>query len=577
MRFSNLLLLLLTTTVFAQKDLSYPTVFEQGNGNQSATYQETIAYYELLAQNFPTIQIKKMGLTDSGQPLHIVIFNAEKKFSFETIQQNKAVLLINNGIHAGEPDGIDATIQLYRDLALGKISSPKNTVVVTIPVYNIGGALNRNATSRANQDGPELYGFRGNARNYDLNRDFIKADTRNTASFAGIFQLTNPDVFIDNHVSNGADYQYKLTYIMTQQNKIGSIIGNYLDQEMMPALVASLQKKSLETTPYVNAFSETPDQGFAQFFDSPRYSTGYTSLFNTIGFVVETHMLKKYSERVKATYEFMRSTIDYTDANFKQIKQKRVANQSLYLPGANYTIKWALDTTKITPFTFLGFEAGHKKSEATTADRLYYDRTKPFKKEIPYLKEYQPTKQIKIPKAYIIPQGFWNITALLKNNGIEYQELKKDSTITVESYRIADYKTATSAYEGHYLHRDTQLTTQKREVKFSKGDYVVPTQQEGVKYIIETLEPEGIDSFFNWNFFDTMLQQKEGFSDYVFEDTAALLLKENPKLNEAMRQKMIQDTTFAKNPEAQLDWIYKNSVYYEKAHLQYPIYRVLAP
>lgn len=577
MRFSNLLLLLLTTTVFAQKDLSYPTVFEQGNGNQSATYQETIAYYELLAQNFPTIQIKKMGLTDSGQPLHIVIFNAEKKFNFETIQQNKAVLLINNGIHAGEPDGIDATMQLYRDLALGKISSPKNTVVVTIPVYNIGGALNRNATTRANQDGPELYGFRGNARNYDLNRDFIKADTRNTASFAGIFQLTNPDVFIDNHVSNGADYQYKLTYIMTQQNKIGSILGNYLDQEMMPALVASLQKKSLETTPYVNAFSETPDQGFAQFFDSPRYSTGYTSLFNTIGFVVETHMLKKYSERVKATYEFMRSTIDYTDANFKQIKQKRVANQSLYLPGANYTIKWALDTTKITPFTFLGFEAGHKKSEATTADRLYYDRTKPFKKEIPYLKEYQPTKQIKIPKAYIIPQGFWNITALLKNNGIEYQELKKDSIITVESYRIADYKTATSAYEGHYLHRDTQLTTQKREVKFSKGDYVVPTQQEGVKYIIETLEPEGIDSFFNWNFFDTMLQQKEGFSDYVFEDTAALLLKENPKLNEAMRQKMIQDTTFAKNPEAQLDWIYKNSVYYEKAHLQYPIYRVLAP
>ncbi len=577
MRFSNLLLLLLTTTVFAQKDLSYPTVFEQGNGNQSATYQETIAYYELLAQNFPTIQIKKMGLTDSGQPLHIVIFNAEKKFNFETIQQNKAVLLINNGIHAGEPDGIDATMQLYRDLALGKISSPKNTVVVTIPVYNIGGALNRNATTRANQDGPELYGFRGNARNYDLNRDFIKADTRNTVSFAGIFQLTNPDVFIDNHVSNGADYQYKLTYIMTQQNKIGSIIGNYLDQEMMPALVASLQKKSLETTPYVNAFSETPDQGFAQFFDSPRYSTGYTSLFNTIGFVVETHMLKKYSERVKATYEFMRSTIDYTDANFKQIKQKRVANQSLYLPGGNYTIKWALDTTKITPFTFLGFEAGHKKSEATTADRLYYDRTKPFKKEIPYLKEYQPTKQIKIPKAYIIPQGFWNITALLKNNGIEYQELKKDSTITVESYRIADYKTASSAYEGHYLHRDTQLTTQKREVKFSKGDYVVPTQQKGVKYIIETLEPEGIDSFFNWNFFDTMLQQKEGFSDYVFEDTAALLLKENPKLNDAMRQKMIQDTTFAKNPEAQLDWIYKNSVYYEKAHLQYPIYRVLAP
>jgi hypothetical protein len=91
--------------------------------------------------------------------------------------------------------------------------------------YNIGGALNRNSTSRANQDGPEVYGFRGNARNYDLNRDFIKSDTRNTKSFVEI--IINADVFIDNHVSNGSDYQYKLTYIMTQHNKLGTVLGDF--------------------------------------------------------------------------------------------------------------------------------------------------------------------------------------------------------------------------------------------------------------------------------------------------------------------------------------------------------------
>lgn len=301
MRIFAIPLLFLTFSIFAQKVNKYDTFFEKGNGNQSASYQETIKYYKLLATDFPSVEMREMGLTDSGERLHIVIFNPEKRFNFREIQKNKAVILINNGIHAGEPDGIDATMLLYRDLALGKIKIPKNTVLVTIPVYNIGGALNRNSTSRANQDGPEEYGFRGNARNYDLNRDFIKSDTRNTKSFAEIFHKTNPDVFIDNHVSNGSDYQYKLTYIMTQHNKLGEALGDYLNAEMMPSIVADLQKKNIETTPYVNAFGETPDNGFSQFFESPRFGTGYTSLFNTIGFVVETHMLKKYADRVKVT------------------------------------------------------------------------------------------------------------------------------------------------------------------------------------------------------------------------------------------------------------------------------------
>ena len=238
MRFLTILLLLCSLTILAQKQTKYDTFFEKRNGNQSATYQETIAYFQLLANDFETIDIKTMGLTDSGEPLHIVTFNSDATFDFEVIQKNKAVLLINNGIHAGEPDGIDASMQFFRDLALGKIKAPKNTVIVCIPVYNIGGALNRNSSTRANQSGPEEYGFRGNARNYDLNRDFIKSDTRNTKSFVEIFHITNPDVFIDNHVSNGSDYQYKLTYIMTEPSKLGAVLGSYLRKEMMPSLVS---------------------------------------------------------------------------------------------------------------------------------------------------------------------------------------------------------------------------------------------------------------------------------------------------------------------------------------------------
>ena len=575
MRFFTFLFLLFSISLLAQKTNKYDTFFEKGNGNQTGTYQETIAYYQLLANDFPTIEMQKMGLTDSGEPLHIVIFNPEKQFNFRNIQKNKAVILLNNGIHAGEPDGIDASMQLFRDLALGKIIAPKNTVIVCIPVYNIGGVLNRNSTSRANQDGPEIYGFRGNARNYDLNRDFIKTDTRNTKSFVEIFHKINPDIFIDNHVSNGADYQYKLTYIMTQHNKLGTVLGNFLNTEMMPSLVSDLQKKGIETTPYVNAFADIPDKGFAQYFESPRYATGYTSLFNTIGFVVETHMLKKYAERVKVTYEYMRSAIDYTDTNYTKIKQLRLKNEEQYKPQKSYTIKWEIDTTKAIPFSFLGYEASYKKSDVTTGNRLFYDRTKPYKKDVLFSKEYKSTREIVIPAAYIIPKGFWPVIELLKSNGIQMQQIKKDTLIEVESYKIADFKTTNSAYEGHYLHRNTTTASQIKKMAFTKGDYIISTAQKGIKYLLETLEPEAVDSFFNWNFFDTILQQKEGYSEYVFEDTATQILKENPKLKAELEQKKQSDTNFSKSPEAQLDWVYKHSVYYENAHLQYPVYRIL--
>ncbi|NUY82143.1 M14 family metallopeptidase [Flavobacterium sp. MAH-1] len=570
-----LLLFVLATSVFAQKK-DFKTPFEKGNGNQSATYDETVAFYNDLAANFETISINDGRPEDSGEILQLIVFDPDKIF-FDP-EHKKTVILINNGIHAGEPDGIDATMMLFRDLATGKIKTPKNTIIATIPVYNIGGMLNRNSTTRINQDGPEQYGFRGNSRNYDLNRDFIKADTGNTWGFARFFQLLDPEIFIDNHVSNGADYQYVLTYIMTNHNRLGKSLGDFLNKEMTPTLVSDLKKKKVESTPYVNAWGETPDaRGFAQFDDSPRYATGYTSLFNSVGFVVETHMLKKYDKRVKATYAFMVSALDYAEKNGGEIKARRRENAMEFVPGTKYPLTWTIDSAKVEKLGFLGYEGSYKKSDVTTGDRLFYDRKKPYKKTIPFYKEYKPVKEVAIPEYYLIPQGWWNVTRLLANNGIESTRIDNDTVIEVESYKIADFKTATNAYEGHYNHRQTKVTTSKVKMNFRAGDYLIPTRQKGVKYLMETLEPEAGDSFFNWNFFDTILQQKEGYSDYVFEDLAAEILKDNPKLKAELDEKRKSDAEFAKNPGAQLDWVYKHSDHYEKAHLQYPVYRIVSP
>jgi hypothetical protein len=573
MRFIKLSILFFSVALFAQKSKTYETAFEKGNGNQSATYKEVMNFYQLLDKDFVTIKMQAMAIEDSGNPLHIVTYSADGKWDYNN--PVKSVVLIVNSIHAGEPDGVDASMLLFRDLATAKIKVPKNTIVIAIPVYNIGGYLNRNSTWRTNQNGPEEYGFRGNARNYDLNRDMIKSDTKNTKGLVEIYHKVNPDIFIDNHVSNGADYQYTLTYIQTEPSKIGKELDDFMSQKITPALEADLKAKGIESTPYVNVWSGTPDKGFVQFNDSPRYTTGYTSLFNTIGYVVETHMWKDYDKRVKATYEFMLSAIHYADANINEIKAVRKANAELFQPKSLYPFSWTIDSSKIVKRRFLGYDGIIKKSDVTTGNRLYYDRSKPFDKEIDFYSHYKPTKSIVIPNAYIIPKSWWNVIDILKSNNCKFNVLKKDTIIEVESYRIADFKTATQAYEGHYPHRNTSVVKSLEKIPFSKGDYIVPTNQKAIKYLVEVLEPEMADSFFNWNFFDTILQQKEGYSDYLFEDLAVKILQDNPDLKKQFDEKLKSDTSFAKSPEAQLDWVHKHSVYYEKAHLQYPIYRIV--
>ena len=573
MRFLKISLLFFSISVFSQNNFTTP--FERGNGNQSTTYEECIAFYEKLDESFANIQMIQIGTTDSGKPLHLVLFSSEGKFDFdEYFTKNKAVILINNGIHAGEPDGIDATMMLMRDLAMGKIKTAKNTLIAAIPVYSVGGMLNRNSHSRANQNGPEEYGFRGNARNYDLNRDFIKSDTKNSRSFQKLFTELNPDIFIDNHVSNGADYQYTFTCIATQHERLGHYLGKYFKEEFYPEIVKDMNKKKIDVVPYVNVHSTTPDNGFEQFTDTPRYATGYTSLFNTIGFVPETHMLKDYKERVKVTYEFMVSVITYSNMNWKKIKEYRALNEIGFKMGSAYPLNWEIDSTKVSYIDFKGYQGGYKPSDISGKDRLFYDKSKPFTKKIPFYGDFKRTKSIIIPYAYIVPQSQWEILELLKLNNINAHRLEKDTVIEVESYKIESYQTSKSPYEGHYVHYDTKTTKSYEKILFLKGDYVFSTDQRGVKYLVETLEPEAVDSYFNWNFFDPILQQKEYFSSYVFEDLAKEFLDKNPKIKAELEQKKQNDKAFAENGAAQLDWVYRQSPYYEKAHLQYPVYRV---
>lgn len=575
LKFIFLGVVFLLPTIFIAQTIPV-TPFEK-DPLSSATHDETIAFYRQMADNFEAITLKEVGLSDVGRPIHMAVLANQATFTAEESRaKGKAILFINNAIHPGEPCGVDATMLLVKDI-LTKPQFQQNLdkiTIVIIPFYNIGGGLNRNSTTRVNQNGPKAYGFRGNAQHLDLNRDFIKCDSRNARTFNEVYTQWMPDVFIDNHTSNGADYQYNITLIATQHNKLEPNVASYLNETMLPYLYQYMKVENWEMTPYVNART-TPDKGIAGFLDLPRYSSGYAAMYNAFSFMPEAHMLKPFENRVKSTYTFMKGMIHCVAEKKEAILTTREKARVALQAKTSLPINWALDPGKKDSLLFKGYEAKFKKSAVTGLDRMYYDQSAPFEKMIPYFNHFKATKTIEKPVAYILPQSAHRVVERMQWNHIDMRRLSRDTEAEVEIYYIKDYQTSSNAYEGHYLHSEVRVETRLEKVRFYQGDFVIYTNQPAIRYIIETLEPEGPDSFFAWNFFDGILQRKEYFSSYVFEDLAAELLEKDPSLQQQLAEMVKADSTLAKSSRRQLEFIYDHSEHAEKNKDRYPIGRLV--
>ncbi|MCX6352440.1 MAG: M14 family zinc carboxypeptidase [Bacteroidetes bacterium] len=556
------------------------TPHEKTKGNYTATFQETLAYYQLLEKTFPEVKLTdSFGQSDNGTKLPLAIISTSKNFNIKELKTSgKLVLMINNAIHAGEPEGVDATMMFVRDI-LTKNDYKKlldNVVILIIPTYNIDGVMNRGCCSRANQNGPQEYGFRGNAKNLDLNRDFIKSDSKNAQTFNRIFSAWEPDVFIDNHVSDGADYQYTLTYISNELS-LDVNLNTYMRDELTPAINKLTTKDGFEMCPYVETKANIPDSGLVSGHAPSRFSSGYAALFNCISYTVETHMLKPFDKRLQSNYSFMLALLINLHKDAAHILTQRSIAISSLMYAKEHVITWAEDSLSYDWINFKGYEAAYKPSIISGLPRLYYNHEKPYNKRIKYYNYVTPGIFVKVPKAYIIPCAWSGVIDRLKNNGVWMTPLIHDSIIEVEVYTITNYENARNnkPYEGHYLHQKVTLSTEKKSLKFLKGDWLINTDQRRMRYLMETLEPQAPDAFFAWNFFDAVLQQKEYFSDYVWEDVAADILEKNPALKKELETKKLADPTFAKSAQMQLDFVYKNSPYFEKTVNRYPVYRVV--
>lgn len=548
-------------------------VLGQTNLGENPTYPELIKRWANLSRQYPRlIKMTEVGMTDSGLPLHLVVIDKSGKFDPVPIhKEGKVVVMIINGIHAGEPDGMVASLAFAEKLAQ---SPPENVVYCIIPVYNVGGAVQRNSTSRVNQNGPAEYGFRGNARNIDLNRDFLKCDSKNAMSFSILFHRWNPHLLIDTHVSNGADYQHTMTLVNTFPEKLNNLQASFLTRDVLPYLYKGMKDGGDAMCPYVMPKDETPESGILGFTDTPRYSTGYAALFNTIGFMTETHMLKPFENRTASTLRFFEVMNKLAENRHQIIAELKIKADAEQTNKPTVAIDWQR-TGAWEPIEFSGFRAENIQSEVTQLPRIRYNREKSFTEDVPYYNRHEATITVQLPEAYILPQAWSNATERLRANGIKMRALPADTTVKVEVYYIQSYDTDHTPYEGHYVHRNTTKVTRIREMQFRKGDLYIPAKQAGNRYLAHIFEPECDDSFFNWNFFDAILSQKEYYSDYIFEDEAIKILNSNQSLKKVFEEKKKNDPAFADNARSQLDFIYKNSPHYEESHMRLPVYRVV--
>jgi hypothetical protein len=559
---------------------AFLTPFERGNHNQTTDWAACIAFYEDLARQFPAVlRFFQIGVSDSGIVMHAGVVSGDGVFEREQIQQAaRPVFFNNNGIHPGEPEGIDACMALVRDFCTQpeRLAALGRTVFLFIPVYNVDGCWNRQATSRVNQLGPEEFGFRANGRNLDLNRDFIKCDSLAAQVFNQFFTEWDPDVMVDTHTSNGADYQYTMTLIHTQTDKLGGALGDLLRDAMLPTIYAAMAQRGWPTCPYVNPVKTTPDDGIEDFLEVPRFSTGYAALHQTIGFMPETHMLKPFADRYAAMRALVEVVLAYTVEHGATIQALRRAARQAAPSQRTWPVLWKPDYSRPASFRFKGYAAVQRTSQLGNYLRLAYDRNQPWERDIAWFNRCVVELAVSTPRSYLIPQSWREVINRLQWNGVVLERLAADQVVNGQAYLIDTVESRPGPYEGHMFHDGMTLRSVEASLQARAGDVLVHLDQPQVRYAVETLEPQAHDSFFRWGFFNSILEKKEAFSDYVFEDTALEMLEQEPALREAFARWQAENPGKLSDQQAVLSYIFATGQRHaEPEWRRYPVLRVM--
>ena len=559
----------------------WQTLAEQTDYQRTWNYAETIAFAQKLDKFSDKIVYQSFGKSGEGREMPLLIISNDKDFTAEKAKKSgKAIIFIQAGIHSGEIDGKDAGFALIRDIAITKTRADllKDVVIIFVPIYNVDGHELSSPFNRINQNGPSEMGFRGTSTNLNLNRDFMKADTPETRAWLNLWNEWKPDFFIDCHVTDGADFQYNVTYEYAHFGEVSPVIKDWMDKYFDGKIVPKVESEGNLLTHYIEFAGREVTGGVATFIATPRFATGYTPLRNRAGLLIETHSLKPYKSRVRGTYDILRYTIEEItqskaslfEAN-KRADAETIERGKTYDANRKFPLRLAI-TEKSMPFEFKGVEYTKEKSDISGIERLIYG-TKPLNITIPKFDEAKVTASVAPPLYYIVPAQWQEVIAILQAHGVSYERIKKPLTIEIESYRFTEPKFATASFESHItMSYKSNLIKETRT--FPANSIIIPLEQEAANVIIHLLEPDAPDSFMFWGFFSAIFEQKEYGEGYIVEKLAREMLAKDEKLRKEFEEKL-KDENFAKNPRARLTFFYERSPYFDKRIGLYPVGRIV--
>jgi murein tripeptide amidase MpaA len=563
----------------------WQTYTEKTEYRETPRYAETIEYSKRLDAASPLIQFQSFGRSGEGRNLPLLIAAEGETFSPEAARKaGKAIVLIQACIHAGEPDGKDAGLALLRDIAITKTRPGllEHVVVLFIPIYNADGHERVSPYNRINQNGPAEMGWRATTTNQNLNRDYMKADTPETRAWLSLWNRWKPDLFIDCHVTDGADYRYNITYQYEHHDGIAPSVLAW-ERKVIDGMVVPATEAAGNVVSWYLEFKDNRDltRGIQDFSGSPRFSTGYTPLRNRPGILIETHMLKDYRSRVVGTYDFLRSVLAGVNHDpqsllqaVREADEETIANGRTYDAARKYPLNFAL-TDKSRPYKLKAVESYVESSDVSGAVRVVYG-TKPLDLTVPMYDNFQVKTVVAPPLYYVVPAQWKDVIEVLKAHGLQLQQTAEETTFEVESYRFSEVSWALAPFEGRFMPAFKVEAVRERRT-FPAGSLVVPLAQQSAKVALSLLEPEAPDSLVAWGFFNAIFEQKEYGEAYVLERLAREMMAKDPALRAEFRHRLATDPKFALSPGERLQFFYERSPYWDRRLNLYPVGRVTGP
>jgi Zinc carboxypeptidase len=570
------------TTMTTNNPAEWQTHAEQTNYRETPNYVDTIAYAKRLAAVSPLIEYQTFGQSGQGRDLPLLIASESGLLTPNAAKEkNLAVVLIQACIHAGEPDGKDAGFALLRDIAITKSRSGllSNVVLLFIPIYNTDGHERSTPYNRINQNGPEKMGWRTTSTYQNLNRDYMKADTPETRAWLQLWNEWQPHLFIDCHVTDGADYRSNITYHHEHHAGVDPDVLRW-EQDVFGGRVVPATEAAGNVISWYLEFIDNRDlpRGTRDFNGSPRFSTGYVPLRNRPAILIETHMLKDYRSRVIGTYDFLRAALEEVNRDPKGLidvgNKADQRSASLQKASERYPLDFEL-TDEQTPFSLKATKNVIEQSDVSDDLRVVFG-TEPDDLVIPMFQTFRVKKSAVPPASYIIPRQWQDVIQVLKAHAVQFKTLINEATVEVESYRLVDVTWPSAPFEGRHMPTfNVESLTESRS--FPAESLLVPVAQPLSKLVINLLEPEAPDSFVRWGFFNAIFEQKEYAEAYILEDLAREMLARDQNLKREFEAKLSADTRFAASPAARLHFFYCRSPYWDQQMNLYPVGRIMQP